>query len=333
VDNTGKHITVICPVYNEEEHIEKVLDFFVKAQPQNKELLVIDGGSTDKTISIVEKWMNTHSNIRLLHNPQQYVPYALNMGIKNSTGNPIVRIDAHTLYDEDYFIQILKTFETTKADIVGGPMRAIGNTNFQKAVGICTSTGFGVGNSQFHDPEKEGYVDSVYLGSWQRKVFDDVGLFDTQMKRNQDDEFHYRAKSRGKRIYLNPQIKSWYYPRNSISKLFSQYFQYGLYKPLVIKKVSSEVKLRHLIPSLFVCYLLFTPLLYLAIGNMATFPLALYLILNIFFSVKNAQNISVAFFNFIVYPTLHISYGAGFILGIPMRLEKNAPHTQLSPKD
>ena len=322
MNNTGEHITVLCPVYNEEEHIEKVLDFFVKAQPQNKELLVIDGGSTDKTVSIVEKWMSEHSTIRLLHNPQQYVPYALNMGIKNSTGNPIIRIDAHTLYNEDYFTQILKTFETTKADIVGGPMRAIGKTNFQKAVGICSSTSFGVGNSQFHDPEKEGYVDSVYLGSWQRKVFDEVGLFDTQMKRNQDDEFHYRAKSMGKRIYLNPQIKSWYYPRNSMSKLFSQYFQYGLYKPLVIKKVSSEVKLRHLIPSLFVSYLLFIPLLYLAIGYMAYSPLALYLIFDMFFSVKNTENVSIATLNSIVYPTMHISYGLGFIVGITKRVEK-----------
>lgn len=322
MNNSDEHITVLCPVYNEEEHIEKVLDFFVKAQPHNKELLLIDGGSTDNTISIVKKWMSNHSNIRLLHNPQQYVPYALNLGIKNSTGNPIIRIDAHTHYSEDYFVQILKTFETTKADIVGGPMRAIGKTNFQKAVGICTSTGFGVGNSQFHDQEKEGYVDSVYLGSWQRKVFDDVGLFDTQMKRNQDDEFHYRAKSMGKRIYLNPQIKSWYYPRNSISKLFSQYFQYGLYKPLVIKKVSSEVKFRHLIPSLFVCYLLSIPLLQLTIGCIAIFPLILYLILNIYFSVKNAENISIAAFNFSVYPTLHISYGLGFIVGIPKRAEE-----------
>jgi len=322
MNNSGEHITVLCPVYNEEEHIEKVLDFFVKAQPHNKELLLIDGGSTDNTISIVKKWMSNHSNIRLLHNPQQYVPYALNLGIKNSTGNPIIRIDAHTHYSEDYFVQILKTFETTKADIVGGPMRAIGKTNFQKAVGICTSTGFGVGNSQFHDQEKEGYVDSVYLGSWQRKVFDDVGLFDTQMKRNQDDEFHYRAKSMGKRIYLNPQIKSWYYPRNSISKLFSQYFQYGLYKPLVIKKVSSEVKFRHLIPSLFVCYLLSIPLLQLIIGCIAIFPLILYLILNIYFSVKNAENSSIAAFNFSVYPTLHISYGLGFIVGIPRRAEE-----------
>jgi glycosyltransferase involved in cell wall biosynthesis len=326
MNDTGEHITAVCPVYNEEEHIEKILDFFVKAQPQNKELLIIDGGSNDKTKSIVEKWMSNHSNIKLLHNPKQYVPYALNMGIKNSTGNPIVRIDAHTLYDEDYFIKILETFETTKADIVGGPMRAIGEINFQKAVASCTSTIFGVGNSQFHDQEKEGYVDSVYLGSWQRTIFDDVGIFDTQMKRNQDDEFHYRAKSRGKLIYLNPQIKSWYYPRNTLSKLFSQYFQYGIYKPLVLKKVYSEIKLRHLIPSLFVLYLFLIPLLIIFAGYMALFPLVLYLILNGYFSVKNAQNVSIIIFKFFIYPTLHIAYGLGFIIGIPKRAEKAVAH-------
>ena len=316
MSDTNQHITVICPVYNEEQHIEKLLEFFVASAPQNKELLLIDGGSTDKTIAIIKKWADEHSNIKLFNNPDKYVPFALNIGIRNSSGNPIIRLDAHTLYSEDYFLKTLETFEKTKADIVGGPMRAIGKTTFQKAVAACTSSMFGIGNSDFHNEEKEGYVDSVYLGSWQRKAFDDVGLFDTQMKRNQDDEFHYRAKNKGKTIYLNPEIKSWYYPRNNLKKLFSQYFQYGLYKPLVIKKNISEVKLRHLVPSAFVFYLLSIPALTITINAFALLPLALYLLMGIYSSFKKPTSIRAFFYQLIIYPTLHISYGLGFLLGM-----------------
>ena len=110
-------ITVICPTLNEEEHIEDVLNFFVNAKPDNKELIIVDGGSTDRTIQIIQKWTETYSNIKLMNNPFKYVPFALNLAIKNSTGDPIIRLDAHTKYSEDYFLKILEVFEQTQADI------------------------------------------------------------------------------------------------------------------------------------------------------------------------------------------------------------------------
>ncbi|NNG26305.1 MAG: glycosyltransferase, partial [Ignavibacteriaceae bacterium] len=192
-------ITAICPTYNESNYIEKVLKFFINAIPKDKELFIIDGGSNDGTKEIVNKWAEKYSNVHLLDNPNKFVPFALNIGISKSKGDPIIRLDAHTEYEDDYFIQIINTFEKSGSDIVGGPMRAIGKTAFQRAVAYCTSTSFGIGGSKIHQPEYEGESDHVYLGAWQRKLFKDVGLFDERLKRNQDDEFHYRARSLGKR--------------------------------------------------------------------------------------------------------------------------------------
>lgn len=309
-------LTVICPVYNEEAYIENVIQFFLKAKPHEKELYIVDGMSTDRTREIVQHYAATNAAIHLLENQDKIVPFALNKAIKQSTGSPIVRLDAHTLYAEDYFETIIETFQETDADIVGGPMRAAGMTDFQKAVAYATSTKFGVGNSEFHNENFEGYVDSVYLGAWKREIFNEVGYFDERMKRNQDDEFHYRAKSFGKKIYLNPRIKSEYFPRNTISKLLSQYFQYGLYKPLVLKKVKSEIKMRHLIPTFFVLYLLIlTPALYYA-GIISLLPLLSYFALAILFAVKNKGSVQEKVYCLLVFPALHISYGSGFILGL-----------------
>lgn len=307
-------ISVICPTYNEADYIEKILKFFINAKPQDKELLIIDGGSDDGTIEIANKWSEKYSNIHFLNNPDKYVPFALNIGVIRSKGDPIIRLDAHTEYEEDYFTQIVNTFERSGADIVGGPMRAIGKTAFQKAVAYCTSTSFGIGGSKIHQVEYEGESDHVYLGSWKRNLFSEVGLFDEHLKRNQDDEFHYRARSLGKRIYLNPEIKSYYYPRSTIKKLLKQYFQYGLFKPLVLKKVKSEAKLRHLIPAIFVIYLIMLPIaikfpLYIV-------PLLIYLLVAFFFSVNNRMNLTEKFLSWLIYFILHISYGTGFILGL-----------------
>ena len=307
-------ITVLCPTYNEENHISDILRFFVDSSPTEKELFVIDGGSTDRTVSTIMEWCNKYDNIKLLHNQDKYVPYALNIGIRSAEGDPIIRLDAHTKYADDYFEQIIKTFNETGADIVGGPMNAVGKTNFQIAVAQATSNVFGVGDSKIHKAKYKGESDHVYLGAWKRKLFDEIGFFDERLKRNQDDEFHYRARSLGKEIYLNPEIKSYYYPRSSLSKLIKQYIQYGLFKPVVLRKIKSEIKLRHLIPSLFSIYILSLPLAFLSLFYLL--PLFVYIFMDIYFSIRTKSNIKIVINSLIVYPVLHLSYGFGFLIGL-----------------
>ncbi|MCH7516808.1 MAG: glycosyltransferase, partial [Bacteroidetes bacterium] len=55
-------ITVLCPTYNEVDHIEKILKFFMNALPEEKELLIVDGGSTDGTKRIINELANKFSN-------------------------------------------------------------------------------------------------------------------------------------------------------------------------------------------------------------------------------------------------------------------------------
>ena len=308
-------ISVICPVYNESAYIKKVLDFYITALPADKELILIDGNSTDDTCVIIKQYMQKRDDIRLLDNPKRIVPYALNKAIEAAKGDIIIRLDAHTDYAPDYFEKILETFAKTDADIVGGPMRIAKGNTVQNAIGYATCTAFGVGNSSFHFPDYEGYTDSVYLGAWKKSIFKTTGLFDVAFKRNQDDEFHYRAKSMGFKIYQHPDIKLHYHPRKTFALLFKQYYQYGLYKPLVLQKNKSAISIRHVIPAMFVCYLLTIPVS-LAFGfYIGLLPLLFYLLGDVFFTSKANNPISELLAIMLVYPLLHVSYGLGFIKG------------------
>ncbi len=308
-------ISVVCPVYNEEKYIEKLLLFYKSAKPADKEIFFIDGGSTDRTKEIIVQYASNDTSIKLLDNPNKFVPFALNTAIPRCKGEYIVRLDAHTLYASDYFEKILLAFNERSADVVGGPMRAIGNNDFQRAVAHATSTPFGVGNSQFHFEDYKGFTDSVYLGAWKKEIFKTTGLFDEQMIRNQDDEFHYRAKSAGFKIYQDTAIVSHYYPRDSLKKLARQYYEYGLYKPLVLRKIKSEIKLRHLIPLVFVLYLLSLP-----VGLVFTLfyiiPLLVYGMILIGFSFLNELKWNSKINGLLIYPTLHVAYGLGFLRGL-----------------
>lgn len=308
-------ISIVCPVYNEEKYIGKLLDFYETIEPVNKEIIVIDGQSTDRTYDVVLHYASRNPSIHLLVNPKRYVPFALNMAILRCKGDIIVRWDAHTTYAPDYLLQVIKVFESTDADIVGGPMRAVGEMPFQKAVAAATSSRFGVGNSSFHFADYEGPADTVYLGAWKRSVFNKIGTFDEQMWRNQDDEFHYRAKAAGLTIYQSPAIYSTYYPRSSVRALFTQYYGYGLFKPLVLQKVRSQLRLRHLIPALFVAYLLLLPLGIWVLGAWTLFPLIIYFLLVAAYAMRG-KSWPVCFTMFMVYPSLHISYGLGFWAGL-----------------
>ncbi|MCF8341862.1 MAG: glycosyltransferase family 2 protein [Chitinophagaceae bacterium] len=316
-------ISVVIPIYQEVLFIDSVFNFVINAAPHDKEIFFIDGGSNDGTLEYLEEKLKNGSNIKILNNYGKTVPFALNLAIPLCNGDIIVRLDAHTEYSKDYFIKIIDTFVKTGADIVGGPMRIANGSNLQNAIGIATTSKFGIGNSSFHFETYKGYTDSVYLGAWNKLIFDKIGLFDVFFKRNQDDEFHYRAGKNGLKIYQNPEIKLYYYPRNSYKKLFIQYFQYGLYKPMVLIKNSNGLSFRHLVPLFFVLYLLALPLLVCAFtGLFVFFPLSLYLFISLYFSFTNNGNFKEKLKTLLVYPIIHIGYGLGFILGIFIVLKK-----------
>ncbi|HVA98530.1 MAG TPA: glycosyltransferase family 2 protein [Bacteroidia bacterium] len=309
-------ISVICPVFNESSYIKKVIDFYINALPIEKELFVIDGNSTDNTCEIVKQYIIKNTTIHLLHNPKRTVPYALNMAIEKAKGEIIIRLDAHTDYASDYFEKILSVFKNTNADIVGGPMRIAKGNTIQNAIGYATTTVFGIGNSSFHFEDFEGFTDSVYLGAWKKNIFSKTGLFDVDLKRNQDDEFHYRAKSFGFKVYQHPEIKLYYHPRDTFYSLFKQYYQYGLYKPLVLKKIKSAMRLRHLVPSIFVLYLISLCVLFFIPFYYAIIPFLFYIIGDLYFSLRSKKELSEILAISVVYPILHISYGIGFMLGL-----------------
>jgi len=318
MDGHKPMVSLVCPVFNEAEHIDGLIKALLDMWPAEKEILFIDGGSEDGTREILRSWENKNAGIGYFDNPEKYVSFALNKAIPLCKAEVIIRIDAHTSYDVNYISAIMHAFDTSSADIVGGPMRGRGRSDFENAVGHCTATAFGIGNSRFHDETYSGEADSVYLGAWKKELFRDVGYFDTELIRNQDDEFHYRARSNGKKIYLDSNIVSWYLPRGSFGSLFKQYFQYGYYKPLVHQKVPSGFQWRHLIPSIFVLYLISLPLLSI-LGFGYALPGLFYLAADLWSAFHSKRNLRIKALSAIVYPTIHFSYGMGYLVGIIRR--------------
>jgi GT2 family glycosyltransferase len=164
-------------------------------------------------------------------------------------------LDAHTEFPQNYFTNLINNAEKLGADNVGGVVKTLPAdfTVKANAIAIALSHIFGVGNSHFRVGAKTiKEVDTVPFGCFRRDIFNKIGLFDVDLIRNQDDEFNGRIiKNKGK-IFLIPQIVVKYYARDTIEKVFKMFYQYGLFKPLVNKKLGMPTTIRQFLPVLFV---------------------------------------------------------------------------------
>ncbi len=279
-----------------------------------KELFFIDAASTDATKQKIAELQKTHKNLFVIDNPQKYVSFGFNKAFPQTKGKYIAFLGAHADYPELYFKHALKYLEANECDAIGGPLLQLGKTDTGKAIAFCMSHKFGVGGTEFRTSDEKQYVQSVAFAVYKREVFVKTGLLDEQLLRNQDDELHYRLNAHGYKILMVPEMQCRYYVRGSLAGLFSQYYGYGLFKPLVLKKVKSGIRLRHLIPTFFVLYFLSLPIAFLCC--LWLLPLGLYVLLNLVFSFANSLSFSQKMKCLLVFPALHIAYGTGFLAGM-----------------
>ena len=317
-------LSVICPIYNEESRIEEcILSILAQDYPkEDLEVLFVDGQSSDRTRDIIANYMLNYSFIKLLDNPKRIAPAALNIGIRASSGDIIMRLDAHAKYPANYFSLLVSKLKESGADNVGGVCRTLPakDTSVCRAIAHAMSSPFGMGNSYFRiGSDHEMWVDTVPFGCFKREIFDKIGLFDEELVRNQDDEFNGRIIKNGGRILLLPEVVVDYFARDSLTKTAKMFFQYGLFKPLVNHKLQKPTTLRQFIPPLFFAGLIAGGLLSVfskTILWIFVSVIVLYVLCCFAFG-RNRERVwpDILWMPF-TFSAIHLSYGCGYWVGI-----------------
>ncbi|MCO5969234.1 glycosyltransferase family 2 protein [Actinoallomurus sp. WRP9H-5] len=308
------------PVLNEERHLaEAVGSILTQDYPGELELVIAVGPSRDRTQEIAEKLAADDPRIVVVANPTGRTPNGLNACIQASRHSIIVRVDGHSLLPSDYVLAAVETLEETGADNVGGIMAAEGVTPFEKAVARAMTTKIGIGNATFHIGGQPGEVETVYLGSFRRSALDRVGGYDETFVRAQDWEMNHRIRQTGGRIWFTPRMRVTYRPRPNLRALAKQFFHTGKWRRVVGREHQGTLNLRYLAPPVAVVAIAagavagvfgFWPG-WIIPGGYAAAILA--------GSVATGRGLPFSAWARLplVYATMHLAWGAGFLLSPP----------------
>lgn len=325
-------VTVVMPVRNEARLIERSLGAVLNQDyPAAKlEIIVADGMSTDETVERIRQ-LASAQRIRIVSNKAIIQSAGLNHAIKLATGEIIVRVDGHTIIASDYIRRCVEVICSTKAQAVGGRLYPAGYSAMGKAIARAGSTAFAI-PSAFRVTGQSGYVDTVYMGAWRRSTLMQAGLFNEQLIANEDYELNYRLRAQGGKIYLSQTISSTYYGSETLTELARQYLRYGYWKSIMLRLHPKSLRLRHLAaPALWIYLLVGLGLIlfephrpaYMLIGVL------LYVLMTaVCWIIVGWEDRSLLWRMPLVYPVMHLSWGAGFWWGILSSMRKILPSSQ-----
>ena len=312
--------TIVMPCLNEEANISRAVKSLVDDYVlRNGEILIVDGGSTDRTREIVSDLAGKYP-IRLLENPNRLQSHGMNIGIREARGAIIIRADAHGLYPPDYVRRCVRMLEPEDIANAGGVMVPAGETPVQKAIARAMRHPLGVGDAKYHLGRYRGYYEGVYLGSFKKNIFDKVGLYDPKAHPKEDAEMNLRIIRAGGKIWLDGSLEVIYRPRKSYAGLFRQYFHYGRGRCYTTLKHRRFTSWRQVLPPVWVMALFgsavlsfWTPLFLIFPGLYATAVLFAAL----FGKIDPRPSLKERFLIFPAFVSMHIAWGSGFLSKLP----------------
>lgn len=208
--------SVCITVFNEEETIKTLLDSLIHQSKKPNEIIVVDGGSTDKTVQIIK----TFKNIKLVVSKGASRTKGRNIAIKNSKYEIIVTTDAGCVAGKYWLARITAPFNDKKVDMVAGFYKMRARTSFQKVL-----AGFlGVLPSKFD----QNFLPSTRSMAFRKSLWKKVGEFSENLKGAIDDtDFNYKVAKYGANIVrVKNAIVEWGIPDNLIDA-FKKFYGYA----------------------------------------------------------------------------------------------------------
>jgi succinoglycan biosynthesis protein ExoA len=318
-------VSVLVPVYNEERYIERSVATMRRQRFDGRvELVLADGGSTDRTRAILDSLAAQDARIRVFDNPRRTVSSGLNVALGHARGRWVVRMDAHTEFPDDYIARGVERLQRGDTRWVSGPQVPTGVGRVSRAVSLALASSLGRGGSRKWGEAGSAYsreweLDSgVFDGVWERETLLEYGGWDERWRVNEDSEMAARFFARGERLVCLSEMAARYVPRDSLGGLWRQYLAYGEYRTRTAARHPQSLRLSALLPPALVltaagCVAGWPPVRIAARLGIASYLAAIGVA-----GVRALPKASVRSDALLVpaaLATMHVAHGSGMLLG------------------
>lgn len=249
------NVSFVTTVFNEEKAIEGLLRSLIEQTKKPEEIIVVDAGSTDKTVNKIRECTSEvegtrrakrdrgdTSEVKLYVKPGLNRSQGRNFGIKKAKNGIIALSDGGCILDKNWLEEITKPFKNKKVDVVAGFYRAKAKTIFE----LCVAPYALIMPDQV-DPQN--FLPSSRSMAFRKKIWQKVSGFPEQFSDNEDYVFASEFKKRGAKIvFCQKAIVDWL-PRSNLKDFFAMVYRFArgdAHAGLRCKKVAT-VFLRYLL--------------------------------------------------------------------------------------
>jgi glycosyltransferase involved in cell wall biosynthesis len=314
--------SIILAFRNESQFLEKCLRSFDDQvlSREEWEIVLVDGQSDDGSDKIAREYGDKHGNAKYVTNPKRLATAGWNIGVKLSKGKYYFPASGHSIIDKNFLLEAKKFFElNSDVHALGGRVTSLGVGPTSRAIAAASNTAFAMGGVYYRIGTEPKRVNVVGLGIYSRQLYLSIGPYLENFARSGDWEFNYRAWIAGYKMYINPAMKSLLFVRSSFRGTFLQQFITGFWKIKVWEIHSRSLLLRHIIPPLFVSWLIIAPFTVLLGWKFLALwisPAPVYLIISLYNALKMRNENQKWYLIILSYPVIHLAYGSGFLAGL-----------------
>jgi len=245
-------VSVVVPVLNMDKTVGLTLNSLLSQTYENREIIVVDGGSTDKTKDIVSKYP-----VKLIESEKKSIPYQKNLGIKNSMGEIIASTDADCMVDKNWLKYLVQNYSYDSVVACGGAILPYTNSyvdhthqtiieRFLSKELIAPYLHLKTEKPMKLKRMKESFISDYksfisgcILGgnsSYRKDFLNKVGGLDNNIRVGEDLDICYTIHKMGLTIIWDPRAIVYHRPKRTINDLITQYYEYGKCAPPIYKK-------------------------------------------------------------------------------------------------
>ena len=212
-------VSVVVTVRNEERTIGGLLESLSTQTRAPDEIVIADGGSTDRTLEFIDRWIQAGQSIRLLSCPGANIAAGRNHAIEATTGDIIACTDAGVRLDRHWLERIVRPCENG-AQVSMGFFVADPHNDFERALGMTT-----LPDVAEVDPDR--FIPSSRSIAYRREAWEKVGGYPEWLDYCEDVVFDLALRRAGCRFAWVPDAIVYFRPRTSARAFFRQYYLYA----------------------------------------------------------------------------------------------------------